>query len=106
MKRLFLLLAIAGVMVACSGEDKKSEEQRSKTAFDYYVEWITASAEGNQEAFNVAYEAHEKATKDMSHDELRRLYEDVNRWNVQNSDIATKGTTNLIRMKNEYRKSK
>lgn len=93
-------------MVACGGEDKKDEEQRSKTAFDYYVEWITASAEGNQEAFNVAYEAHEKATKDMPHDELSRLYEDINRWNVKNTNIASKGTSNLIRMKNGYEKSK
>lgn len=85
---------------------RRTRSSEAKQAFDYYVEWITASAEGNQEAFNVAFEAHEEATKDMSHDELRRLYEDVNRWNVQNTDIATKGTTNLIRMKNEYRKSK
>lgn len=106
MKRLFLLLAMAGVMAACGGEDKKSEEAENKTAFDYYVDYMKAAAEDNQEAYNEAYKAYEEATKDMSREEENALFDKMNRWNTQNSEIASKAMSNHTKMNIGYEKSK
>ena len=48
MKKLFLLLAIAGVMASCGGEEKKSVEEQAKA----YINEMKAAAEaGDQEKF-------------------------------------------------------
>lgn len=55
MKKLFLLLAIAGVMASCGGEEKKSVEEQVKA----YVNEMEAAVEaGDQEKF-------EKITEEM-----------------------------------------
>lgn len=104
MKKLFLLLAMAGIMVACGGNEE--EKETKKSAFDYYVDYMEAAAEEDQEAYNKACEAYEEATKDMSREETTELYDKMNRWNYYNSDKASKATSNLIKMDREYEKSK
>jgi ABC-type glycerol-3-phosphate transport system substrate-binding protein len=103
MKKLFMLLALCGAMVACNSEDK--EEEKEKGAFDYYVEWMTASAEDDHEAYNEAKAKYEELIKDMSHKEIQKLYDDINRWNANNVKLSSKATSNMIHMSNEYEKS-
>lgn len=101
MKKLFLLLALCGVMVACNDE----EENKEMGAIDYYIEWMTASANDDHAAYNEAMTKYKELTKNMSHKEKQNLYNEMNRWNNANRKISTKAMSNQTHMDVEYEKA-
>lgn len=104
MKKLFLLLALCGVMAACNSKEEETEKE--KGAIDYYIEYMEAAAAEDHEAYNEAMEKYEEATKDMNNKEMQELYNDMNRWNSNNVKTSSKAMSNQIHMDSEYEKSK
>ena len=91
MKKLFLLLALAGVMVACGGEQKKDEkkndatEQKAEakapaTMVEFAEAMLAAAEAGDVEKYVELEAAYEKFAEGLKEDELKKQVKEWDAW--------------------------
>lgn len=88
MKKLFLLLAMAGIMVAC-GDDKKDEKKETPNAENigtYFDKLNDAIEAEDEEEFIEIYKEIDKATEDLSEEDEKAFDDAVKKYAKENPE--------------------
>lgn len=84
MKKLFLLLAVVGFMVACGGDDKKSSPEQ--TVYSIMNKMYDALDDNTPDRFISLYEEQVELFDDASESEQRAMIEARKKWQSENPE--------------------
>ena len=87
MKKLFLLLALAGVMVACGGSDsKKKNQDPEQVVYTIMNDMYDALDDATPKRFISLYEEQAEIFNDASESEQRAMIDARKKWQKENYD--------------------